>query len=361
MRLISIDKVHFGHVLYGNIFNMEGQCLFTAGLKLESHVLDRLVAMKFKHLLISDAPDMGVDAKPLISEGLRLAALKMMHKIFRSLRGNTDVATAPDLDMKAVFETCNAMVDEIAMSQRGRVIDIPTVKSPEDLAAEHAVQTAVLSAYVGCRLGYNMMILRDLVVGAILHDIGECFLPEKIVNKEGKFTADDFIIMQQHTVMGFKYLSRFSDIKATSRAVTIQHHERFSGKGYPKGMAGTQIHPYSGVVGACEIFDAMTSDRPFQIRHPAIVALGLLLSSKDPLFAPDLREIFPHLFAPFQIGTWVTLSDGRIGLVKSVPKETPTRPDVKVLYDALGAGIPATVVRLSQDPGIRIAGIPSEF
>lgn len=361
MRLITVDKVHYGHVLYGNIFNMEGQCLYTAGTKLEQPVLERLIQLGYQSLLINDSQDMGIDAKPLVSDGQRLSTVKLMHKIFQSLRGKTDVATAPELDMKAIFEACNAIVDEVAMGQRGRVIDIPLVKSPEDYGAEHAVQTAILSAYVGARLGFNLMTLRDLVVGGILHDIGECFLPDKVVNKKGKYEPTDIVTMQQHGVMGFKYLLRFSDIKATSRAVTIQHHERFSGKGYPKGLAASQIHQYSAVVGACEVFDAMTSDRPYQPRHPAIVALGTLMASKEPQFPPELREIFPHLFAPFPIGTWVTLSDGRAGLIKSVPKESPARPDVKVLFDNLCQSIPATTVRLSQDPGLRIAGIPTEF
>lgn len=361
MRLISVDKVHFGHILHDNIFNIDGQCLFTAGTKLEATVLDKLVGMGYRTLIISDSQDSGVEARPLISDGLRLAGGRMMHKTFQSLRGKTDVLTAPDLDLKSIFETCNAIVDEVALGERRRPVDVLSVKTPEDYAAEHAVQVAVLSAYVGARLGYNLMHLRDLIVGAILHDIGEAFLPSDLVNKKTKYSPDDSSKMQQHGVLGFKYLSRFSDCKATSRAVAIQHHERVSGKGYPKGLVGPQIHQYSGIVGACDIFDSMTSDRPYRPRQPAIVALGVLMSSKEPLFAPELREIFAQLFCPFPIGTWVTLSDGSAGIVKAVPKETPSRPDVKVVYDSLGQTAASTTVKLSQTPNLRISGIPGEF
>lgn len=361
MRLISVDKVHFGHTLHGNIFSVEGQCLFTAGTKLEPSALNKLTEMGYQTLVISDSQDSGVEGRPLVSEGLRLSAVKLMHKIFHSLRGKTDVATAPELDLKAIFETCNNIVDEVALGERKRIVDVLSVKSPEDYAAEHAVQVAILSAFVGGRLGYNLMHLRDLVVGAILHDIGEAFVPSDTVNKKTKYTADDSSKMQQHGILGFRYLSRFSDIKATSRAVSIMHHERASGKGYPKALTGSQIHQYSGIVGACEIYDAMTSDRPYRKRQPSIVALGVLMSSKEPLFAPELRDIFSQLFSPFPIGTWVTLSDGRSGIVKTVPKETPTRPDVKVIYDSLGQSAPSSTIHLSQSPDLRIAGIPDEF
>jgi HD-GYP domain-containing protein (c-di-GMP phosphodiesterase class II) len=361
MRLIAVDKVHFGHALHGDIFSAAGQCLFKAGTKLESAVIERLTAMGYRTLVIADSLDAGIDPKPLISEGLRLSAVKLMSNTFQMLHGKADPTTAPALSMKEIFDVCNAIVDEVALGERGRVVDVPTAKPMDEYAAEHAVAVAVLSAFVGGRLGYNLMHLRDLVVGGILHNIGEAFLPNDIVNKKTKYTSVDSMKMQQHGVLGFRYLTRFSEVKATSRAVSIQHHERVSGKGYPKGLTGPQIHQYSGVVGACDIFDAMISDRPYRPRQPAIVALGVLMSSKEALFAPDLRDIFSQLFCPFPIGTWVTLSDGRHGIVKSVPKESLTRPDVKVVYDAVGQSVPAVTIQLGQNPNLRIAGIPGEF
>lgn len=361
MRLISIDKAHFAHILHGAMYDLDGRCLYTAGTKLEPAILDRLTAMGYRTLTISDSLDSGVDPRPLISDGLRLSSVKLMHATFQLLRGKTDPAAAPAISFKEIYEVCNAIVDEVAIGGRGRVVDLLTVKFPEDYAAEHATQVAVLSAFVGARLGYNLMHLRDLVVGAILHDIGEAFLPGAVVNKKTKYSAEDVIKMQEHPTIGFRYLARFPDIKATSRAATIQHHERVSGKGYPKGLTGPQIHQYSGIVGACDMFDAITSDRPYCPRQPAIVALGVVMSSKEPLFAPELRDIFSQLLAPFPVGTWVTLSDGRHGIVRAVPKESPTRPDVKVVYDSIGQNISSETVHLSQMPDVRIAGIPGDF
>lgn len=361
MRLIAIDRVHFGHALHGDIYSPEGQKLFVAGSKLEAGVLDRLTSMGFKTLIISDSLDAGVDLKPLISDGLRMSAVKIMQGTLNMLHGKTDVNTAPALSLKEIFEACNAIVDEIALGERGRVVDFTPVKYPTAYAAEHAVQVAVLSAFVGAKLGYNLMHLRDLVIGGFLHDIGEAFLPTELTSKSGKYSAEETMAIQQHGVLGFRYLTRFSDIKATSRAVTIQHHERISGKGYPKGLLANQIHQYSGIVGACDVFDAMTSDRIHRARQPAILALGVLMSSKEPLFAPELREIFSQLFAPFPIGTWVTLSDGRHGIVKTVPKTALSRPDVKVVYDKDKKTVEATTVQLSLTPELRIAGIPSDF
>lgn len=361
MRLISVEKVHFGHALNSSLYSMDGQLLFTAGTKLEAAVLDKLVEMGYRTLVISDSQDAGIDPKPLISDGLRLSGIKVMHKILESLRGHTDINTAPELGIPAVYEVCNAIVDEVALGERTRVIDVLDVKSMKNYTEEHSVQVAVLSAYVGARLGYNLMHLRNLVVGAYLHDIGEAFLPPALISKTTKYSPDDIIKMQQHGIYGFRYLSRFSDINATSRAITIQHHERVSGKGYPKGFGGSQIHQYSGIVGACDVFDAMTSDRPYRPRHPAIVALGVLMSSKESLFAPELREIFSQLFAPFPIGAWVTLSDGRHGIVKAIPKTGLARPDVKVIYDSQKKAVPAAVVQLSLTPELRVAGIPADF
>ena len=361
MRLISIDKAHQGHSLQENIFNTEGQCLYTTGIKLAPHVIERLRQIGYRHLLISDAQDSGIEGKPLISDGLRLQAVRFMHKTCEMLSGKTDVSVAPELDVRTAFEISNSIVDEVALGERGRVVDVPSVKTLSGYGPEHAVSVAVYSAYTGGRLGYNLMQLRDLVLGALLHDIGELFLPREIIHSAKKMAPEEFATVQQHGALGFKYLSRFDTIKATSRAITIQHHERVTGKGYPKGLLGHQIHPYSGIVGACDIYDAMTSDRPYRARQPAIVALGVLMSSKEALFAPELREIFSQLFAPFPIGTWVTLSDGHQGIVKSVPKATPSRPDVKVIYDSLGQLVQSSVVKLSQTPDLRIAGIPTEF
>jgi len=127
-----------------------------------------------------------------------------------------------------------------------------------------------------------------------LHDVGKIGIPDSILLKPGKLDAAEFQIMKTHTTIGAKILSeaeKFPLIDA-GRIVALEHHEKWDGSGYPSGLAGTDIHIYGRLVMLLDVFDALTSERPYKKAFPLDQALGVIEEGRGLFFEPRLVDLF---------------------------------------------------------------------
>ncbi len=123
--------------------------------------------------------------------------------------------------------------------------------------------------------------LMELGLGAILHDIGKSLVDQRIINKPGRLTKDEYKIVQGHVVGGKKLLEK-SNTKISQNAFIpiLQHHEKLSGEGYPRNLKGEQIHPFGRIAAIVDIYDAVTTDRPYRKAHSPFEALQLISKTK---------------------------------------------------------------------------------
>jgi putative two-component system response regulator len=129
---------------------------------------------------------------------------------------------------------------------------------------------------------------------APLHDVGKIGIPDRVLLKPGKLDADEFELMKTHTVIGSDILSdsgEFPVIKA-GQVVALQHHEKWDGSGYPHGLSGTAIHVYGRIVMIADIFDALTSNRPYKKAFPIEKAIDIMIEGRGAFFDPELLDLF---------------------------------------------------------------------
>jgi putative two-component system response regulator len=134
-----------------------------------------------------------------------------------------------------------------------------------------------------------------------LHDVGKIGIPDRILLKPGKLDESEFQLMKTHTVIGGEILSgadKFPVIKA-GRIVALQHHEKWDGSGYPHGLTGTDIHIYGRIVMIADIFDALTSTRPYKKAFPLEKALEIMEDGRGSFFDPGLLDLFMGNFEIF--------------------------------------------------------------
>ncbi|KLU61977.1 cyclic di-GMP phosphodiesterase response regulator RpfG [Peptococcaceae bacterium CEB3] len=120
------------------------------------------------------------------------------------------------------------------------------------------------------------------------------------------------------------------------RAIVRGHHERWNGQGYPDGLIGTRIHRDAHIVTVADAYEALTADRPYRKGIPPYYALEMLLSWSAKDFNPHVVEAFRKALILYPGNAVVTLNTGEVGWVVSAPKETPTRPLVRLLFDRDG-------------------------
>jgi len=133
--------------------------------------------------------------------------------------------------------------------------------------------------------------------GFLLHDIGKRNIPLEIINKDGPLTDDEWDIMRQHPQFGYDILNETGKLTPESSIIALQHHERYDGKGYPKGLKGDEIHIYAKICCIADAFDALTTKRSYRSPSTSFQALQIMQNEMIENFDRDFFATFVSLFA----------------------------------------------------------------
>ncbi|MDF2923363.1 MAG: hypothetical protein K0R57_2277 [Paenibacillaceae bacterium] len=158
----------------------------------------------------------------------------------------------------------------------------------------HCQRVANMAVEVGKKLGLSPQELVYLRWAGIVHDVGKIGIPEEILNKPGKLTAEEYEIMKRHPVLGAKILSssRYSEQIISG---VRHHHERMDGKGYPDGIGGEQISLQARILAVCDVWDAITSQRSYRSHFSFEAALDIMRSGRGTQFDPRVLDVFLYL------------------------------------------------------------------
>lgn len=168
-----------------------------------------------------------------------------------------------------------------------------SVEQKDGYTADHCQRIMELSMMVGHELRLSPSQLYHLNLGSFLHDIGKVKVPEEILNKPSKLTADEWEIMKQHTTFGREIIEETQLSNLTNSALIVeQHHERYDGTGYPHQLKGDQILIESAIVSVVDSYDAMTTDRVYSKGRPKEVALAEIMKGRETLYHPQVVDAF---------------------------------------------------------------------
>jgi HD-GYP domain-containing protein (c-di-GMP phosphodiesterase class II) len=213
----------------------------------------------------------------------------------------------------------------------------------------------------GISLGFDQLKLKELGTGALIHDIGKTRLDKDLLNKPGELTPEEYEQIKLHSEYGFEILRVNREISLLSAHIAYQHHEHWDGRGYPRGLAGEEIHYYSRIVTVADVFDALVADRPYRKAYSTNQAITLMRRMAGIHFEPHLLEIMISNIAEFPIGSVVALSSGEIGVVVDTNREVSTKPIVRVVFNKRWQPLAQQrEVDLIKDGTIHISGVLSE-
>jgi len=159
----------------------------------------------------------------------------------------------------------------------------------------HCERVTRYAVMLGQALAMDERDIMNLELAALLHDIGKLAVPDDIINKEGKLTAQEYDIIKMHPAVGYELIKDIAFLEV-SKNVLLQHHERIDGKGYPLGLNGAEIDTMSRILSIADAYDAMTSSRPY--RKDALSkesAIGQLKMSRGSQFDTDIVDVFIRL------------------------------------------------------------------
>ena len=256
-------------------------------------------------------------------------------------------------------EACAPLVREIADSvyrNPGAIVSLLRLKTQDDYSYMHSVAVCALMVALGRELGFDEARCRAAGTAGLLHDVGKALMPLDILNKPGKLTDAEFDVMRSHPVRGHELLQEARGASPEAMDVCLHHHERFDGGGYPHRLPNDQLDLLVRMGSICDVYDAITSDRPYKKGWDPAESIGQMASWKGQ-FDPAILASFVKSVGIYPTGSLVRLQSERLAVVIEQNPTALTAPVVRVFY-SLKSQMPVALQRLDLSGGTsdRIAG-----
>lgn len=245
---------------------------------------------------------------PLVTRGFGGGSQSTAEQVLgvMTLLDNRDANAFPSEDMEllqALSSLLAVAVSNARMEERRRSTFLRTLESlataleaRDEYTRGHSQRVCEFSLMVGEKMGFGAEALEELRVGTILHDIGKIGVPDEILNKRGRLTDEEFVIMRQHPVIGYEICKPLM-LSEGVLMIIRNHHEKLDGTGYPDGLKGGELPLSLRIVCAVDAFDAMSSRRPYrEVMDPLHVQAELSKGAGtqfDPVVIETLRELLP--------------------------------------------------------------------
>lgn len=314
MRYVSLKDTESGMDLAYDVYDSYGRTLITSNAELTPTYIFKLEQLGFDGVYIQDELSRGIEIAPVITPQLRAEGLACVRT--QNIDKCQDVA--------------RDMVEQIASG--GRLsLDLTDLRTFDDYTYAHSVNVAVYSCVIGLGLNLGAEDLNNLVMASLLHDFGKMSIDSQIVNKPGVLTAEEYSIMKSHVLQSYEMIKNKVGISAQIKQAVLYHHENEDGSGYPHGVVGTNLSLYTKILHVADVYDALTSKRPYKQPYSPYEASEYLMGACDVMFDREVVLAFLRYVPLFPKGTTVRLSDGRDAIIYDNTGNRNLRPILKTM------------------------------
>ena len=282
----------FGHVMGDELIKKVAQSITRACRS--DDIIARLAGDEFIIIL----PKTDVDqAKKIIKRIIALTECEKVGSIHISISFGYETKINEQQDIQAIFKSAEnhmykkKLFESPSMSGKTIKAIINTLHEKNKREEQHSHRVSKLCVAMGEALGLQEYENEELKLVGLLHDIGKIAIDEKVLNKPGKLTDDEWKEIKRHPEIGYRILSTVNDMSDMASYV-LYHHERWDGKGYPKGLKEGEIPFVSRIISIADSYDAMTSERSYRGALSEEVAIAQLKKNSGLQFDPELVYVF---------------------------------------------------------------------
>ncbi len=257
---------------------------------------------------------------------VKKAATKTVQKVMNDVMGGREI------EKDRVEDLVNDITTSVFRNQDA-LMGMSKMKKVDEYLFNHSMSVCVLMTSFAKKLGYDTDTIRQISMGAMLHDIGTTKVPAEIVNKTTKLTDGEYSEIKEHVDFGREILEKTKGISDISIMTAYQHHERLNGSGYPQGLTGDEISKFGKAIAIVDVYDALTSKRVYKRQITPTEALKILFEWEGDHFDGEMIQLFISCIGVYPVGTLVRLESGMLGVVVNHGEDSLLKPTVRIVYD----------------------------
>jgi len=251
------------------------------------------------------------------------------HQLVRDVMHDARLGKAIELDQ---VEPVVQNITESILRNPGALTGLLRIKTKDDYTFLHSVSVCTLLVAFCRSAGMDPALTRQAGLGGLLHDTGKALVPDAVLNKPGRLTDEEFEIIRKHPKDGYDILRKMPGIGDIPLDITLHHHERMDGSGYPDKLPGDKISTLAQMAAIVDVYDAITADRCYHKGMPAAEALRKIYEWSKFHFNPQHVQSFMRCVGIYPVGTLVLLESGRLGVVIEPHETNLLAPKVRAFF-----------------------------
>lgn len=330
MRRILVESINDGDILARDLFSSTGVVLMSQGTKLKKDYITRLLELGVKQIYIAEDENQEYKSSGSVIEDEVKAQCGEM------VRNTIEKYTyAANDELKEIVKVADEIITDL-LNDPEIMYNVSCVREKSTALYQHSVNVAAISTLIALRAKLPKNKVKEVTIGALLHDIGYTTITTDItdINME---TCDDKVRREVmfHVVYGYTDVEKKEWVSKTVKDIILHHHERMDGSGYPFHKKGKQLRQEVRIVSLCDQFDSMIYGN-LMPRYKVRDAMEYIMSQAGVQFDFSLVQLFMESVAAYPIGITVVTNEGDTAVVTRQNFKFPTRPVIRLLTDAQG-------------------------
>lgn len=352
MRVVALHDKLVGESLAMPVHGDGGRLMLARGMKLTPALISLLRSRGYTRVALEDTLTGDIEIDESIQEETRQTTIRVMDAVMKNiLRGSPG-------DVRPVREAVDTIVADLRNNPKATV-GLYSLCAFDEETYTHSINVCILSLCIAGVLGWSVPRLKELGLGALLHDVGKVLIPKHIINKPTLLTDEEYELVKTHSMKGFELLQQCYNVGPVVAHAALDHHERLDGSGYPRQIRGSSITEFGRIVAVADVYEAMTADRPQRRAVLPEAVQAFLMEKRGILFDGDMVEAMFKRIALYPTGTILSLWGGYVGVVIKQDPRANHRPVVRIVS---GPGIHrATDVSLYERPEMTVNLILDDY
>ncbi|WP_066713784.1 HD-GYP domain-containing protein [Clostridium sp. Marseille-P299] len=327
MKRVGIDQIVGIEKIVKDICLSNGTILLPAGAVIKKEYIRYLQNLNIHDVYIEDPVDVQMDnvIEEIIQEECKEIVKTTIEKY--SYCGN--------VELQDITEAADNILNE--MIRKPEVMyNISQVREKSESTYAHSINVAALSVFIGLRMKLKEERIKDIAIGALLHDLGILYLPFDYRNINYN-SCDESLKkeIKKHVITGYSSVDKEKWLSSISKEIILSHHEREDGTGYPMRLTKEKIPFETKLVSLCDEFDSLVYGY-FTNKLKVHDAIDYIISQAGVKFDHKIVRKFVESVAAYPVGTYVITNENEIGVVLRQNKKLPTRPVIRMIEDANG-------------------------